>query len=50
MKVHVIFEFAEITQIDSEQADHIVEDITNETVALAKEYGAKVWVDDVTVE
>jgi hypothetical protein len=47
MKIIVVFDFPEIVNLDGKKADDAVEDITRETVALAKDYNCQVSVHDV---
>ena len=51
MKVIVIFDFKEIVDPGSTDADKVVEDLTNECEKLRDEFGADAcWVDDVVGE
>ena len=51
MKVIVIFDFKEIVDPGSTDADKVVEDLTNECESLRVQSGADaVWVDDAVGE
>lgn len=52
MKVHVIFNFPDITDPDSPEADEVIDVITSDTVELQSTFPealkCEVWVEDAT--